>query len=333
MSAPLRLVFLGSDALAIPTLDAISDGPASPATVVGVYTQPDRPHGRGQRIEPGPIKQWAERRGIPVFQPERLGADDATGVRDRLRADVALVMAYGLLLKDDMLAAPRLGTFNVHTSLLPRFRGASPVATAVATGVTETGVSFMRLVRKLDAGPVADCERVAVGPRDTAADVTAKLSAAAVPLVIRSLRALEVGTLAPREQDESAATYCRRLSKADGVLDFTRPARELAARINGLFPWPGCSVVIGNTLVKLGLADAEGEGVATGAPGTVVGADADSIRVATGSGVLRLLRLQRPGGRMLPAAEFVRGFAIPAGTVMPSTPMPPLESGQPFPRA
>jgi methionyl-tRNA formyltransferase len=333
MSAPLRLVFLGSDALAVPTLDAIADGPASPATVVGVYTQPDRPHGRGQRVEPGPIKQWAERRGIPVFQPERLSGDDATGVSERLRADVSLVMAYGLLLKDEMLGAPRLGTFNVHTSLLPRLRGASPVATAVATGVVETGISFMRLVRKLDAGPVADCERVPVGPRDTAADVTAKLSAAAVPLVIRSLRALEAGALALREQDESAVTYCRRLSKADGVLDFARPARELAARINGLFPWPGCTVVVGGMSVKLGLADAEVVDAATAAPGVVLGSDTGAVRVATGAGVLCLLRLQRPGGRMLNAGEFVRGFAIPAGTVLPSAPMPSLESSQPFPRA
>jgi len=331
MSAPLRLVFLGSDALAIPTLDEIVDGPASPATVVGVYTQPDRPHGRGQRIEPGPIKRWAERRGIPVFQPERLDGGDAAGVRERLRADVALVMAYGLLLKDEMLVAPRLGTFNVHTSLLPRFRGASPVATAVASGVSETGVSFMRLVRKLDAGPVADCERVPVGPRDTAAEVTAKLAAAAVPLVVRSLRALEAGALALRDQDESAVTYCRRLSKADGVLDFTRPARELAARINGLFPWPGCAVEIGGVAVKLGLAESESEG-STGPAGAVLESDPESVRVATGSGVLRLLRLQRPGGRMLPATEFVRGFAIPAGSVLSSAPMPALESSQPFPR-
>lgn len=331
MSAPLRLAFLGSDALAIPMLDAIADGPASPATVVGVYTQPDRPHGRGQHVEAGPIKQWAERHGIPVFQPERLGADDARGVRERQRADVSLVMAYGLLLKDEMLNAPRLGTFNVHTSLLPRFRGASPVATAVASGVSETGVSFMRLVRKLDAGPVADCERVPVGARETAADITAKLSAAAVPLVVRSLRALEAGTLALHEQDESAATYCRRLSKADGVLDFKRPARELAARINGLFPWPGCSVEVGGVPVKLGLADAEGDGAA-GVPGTVLGCVSDAVRVATGSGVLCLLRLQRPGGRMLTAADFVRGFAISAGTVLPSATMPPLENNQPFPR-
>lgn len=332
MTAPLRTVFLGSDALALPVLDSLADAPDSPATIVGVYTQPDRPHGRGQRTEPGPIKLWAQARGLPVFQPERLSPDDATRVRDELRADASLVMAYGLLLKDDMLAASRLGTFNVHTSILPRFRGASPIATAVASGVRETGVSFMKLVRKLDAGPVADCERVPVGPRDTAADVTAKLSTAAVTLVNRSLGALAAGTLELREQDEAAATYCRRLAKSDGVLDFQRPARELAARINGLFPWPGCVIEVAGVPVKLGLADSEGEG-ASGKPGTVLASDADAIRVATASGILRLLRLQRPGGRMLAAPEFVRGFPIPAGTVFSPAPMPAVEASQPFPRA
>lgn len=331
MSAPLRLVFMGSDALALPVLDSLSTDLESPARIVGVFTQPDRPHGRGQRIEAGPVKQWAEAMQIPVFQPERLGPENAVFVRDELRADVTLVMAYGLLLKDDMLAAPRLGTFNVHTSILPRFRGASPVATAVASGVDETGVTFMRLVRKLDAGPVAGCERVSVGPRDTAADVTAKLSAAAVPLVVKSLRAVAAGTLEFREQEEPAVTYCRKLAKTDGVLDFARPARELAARINGLFPWPGVSIAIGDSVVKLGLADSEST-EAQAAPGTVLNTDSESVRIAAGSGILRLLRLQRPGGKMLHVPDFLRGFPVETGTVLPSAPMPAIESDRPFPR-
>lgn len=332
MPAPLRLVFMGSDALALPVLDSLSSDLDSPARIVGIFTQPDRPHGRGQRVQAGPVKQWAEAMQIPVFQPEKLGPEDAERVREEFHADVSLVMAYGLLLKDDMLGAPRLGTFNVHTSLLPRFRGASPVATAVASGAGETGVTFMRLVRKLDAGPVAGCERVSVGSRDTTADVTGKLSAAAVPLVTRSLRALAASSLELREQDESAATYCRKLAKTDGVLDFARPARELAARINGLFPWPGVSVEIGDTIVKLGLADSDPAGPSA-SPGTVLGADAESIRVATGSGILRLLRLQRPGGKMLHAPDFLRGFAVDPGFVLPSMPMAALESARPFPRA
>lgn len=331
MPPPLRLVFFGSDALAQPVLDSLSALEGSPATVVGVYTQPDRPHGRGQKLQPGPIKRWAVARSLPVFQPERLGPEDAARVRDELKADVALVMAYGLLLKDDLLSAPRLGTYNVHTSILPRFRGASPVATAIASGATETGVTFMRLVRRLDAGPTGFVERVSIGPDDTAATVSAMLGEAAVPLVNRSLRDLAAGELVLMEQDETRATYCRRLSKVDGVLDFSSPASELAARINGLTPWPGCFVSIGGTPVKIGLAGVLDHGSAD-APGTVLGSERGAVLVATGTGILRFQLLQRPGGRKLPAAEFLRGFPIPAGTLLASTPMPPLEGTHPFPR-
>lgn len=331
MKSPLRLVFFGSDALALPVLEALSGEADSPATVIAVFTQPDRPHGRGQKLHAGPIKEWASARGLPVFQPGRLGPEDAVRIRDELKADVSLVMAYGLLLKDDHLAAPRLGTYNVHTSILPRFRGASPIATAIASGATETGVTFMRLVKRLDAGPTGAVERVAIGQEETAASVSAKLGLAAVPLVTRSLRELAAGELVLMEQDEGKATYCRRLSKADGVLDFSRPAPEIAARINGLAPWPGCSVEIGGTLVKIGLAGAEDRGV-TETPGTVIGSERDAVRVATGSGIVRLLQLQRPGGRLLPVADFLRGFPIAPGTQLESAPMPPMESKHPFPR-
>jgi len=331
MPAPLRLVFFGSDALAQPVLDSLADAADTPATVVGIFTQPDRPHGRGQKMQAGPIKQWALARGVPVYQPERLGPEDAVRVREELKADVSLAMAYGLLFKDDLLAAPRLGTYNVHTSILPRFRGASPVASAVASGATETGVTFMRLVRRMDAGPTGRTERVSIGPEDTAATVSAKLGEAAVPLVNRSLRELAVGDLVLMEQDEERATYCRRLSKADGVLDFTSPAPEIAARINGLTPWPGCSVDIGGTPVKIGLAGIHEHGT-TDTPGKVLGSERGAVLVATGSGILQLRRLQRPGGRMLPASEFLRGFPIPTGSILPSSAMSPLEGKAPFPR-
>jgi methionyl-tRNA formyltransferase len=328
---PLRLAFLGSDAIALPLLDGLAAAAAAgtgPVQLVGLYTQPDRPRGRGQKLQPGPIKQWALAHRLPVVQPARLGPEDVVRLRQDWRADVALVFAYGLLLKQDMLDAPRLGTFNLHTSLLPRFRGASPVATAIASGARETGLSFMRLVLALDAGPVADVERLPIGPHDTGETVTARLAAAAVPLARRCLAALRSGTLAFVEQDATQATYCRRLTKEDGALDFTQPANQLAARINGLFPWPTCTVEILGTPVKLGLADAI-EGMA--APGTVAGADAAGLLVGTGAGLLRLRRLQRPGARMLGAPEFLRGFPIAPGTVLPSQPMPLLESPTPWP--
>jgi len=328
---PLRLVFLGSDPIALPTLDLLAGEGRDLAELVAVFTQPDRPHGRGQKLEPGPIKRWAQARGLPVFQPERLGPDDAARVRE-LGADAALVMAFGQLLKDDFLATPRLGVFNLHTSLLPKYRGASPATVAIAGGEAETGVTFMRVVRKLDAGAIVEQQRVPIGPHETTASLEAALGVAAAPLTARCLAALRAGTLASREQDEAQVSYCRRLAKTDGVLDYSRPAAELARRVNAMMPWPGCSVEIAGTPVKLGLAEAATSGCGAAVPGTVLAPEFDALPVATADGVLRLLRLQRPGGKMLPAAEFLRGFTVPAGTVLASQPMPPLVGPVPFPR-
>ena len=327
---PLRLVFLGSDPIALPTLEWLAGEGRSLAEVVAVFTQPDRPHGRGQKLLPGPIKEWAQARGLPVFQPERLGPEDVARVRE-LGVDLALVMAFGQLLKDDFLAVPRLGVFNLHTSLLPKYRGASPGTAAIASGDVETGVTFMRVVRKLDAGAIVDREAAAIGPHDTTGSIEAALGRAAAPLTARCLAALRDGRLMSREQDESQVSYCRRLSKADGVLDFTRPAAELARRINALLPWPGCTVDLAGTPVKLGLAESV-PGAAAGEPGLVLPAERDALPIATGEGLLRLRLLQRPGGRMLPAEDFLRGFTVPAGTVLVSQPMPPLVGPVPFPR-
>lgn len=352
MPVPLKLVFLGSDAIALPLLDWLAGAGRVHAQVVAVFTQPDRPVGRGQKVQPNAIKTWALAHGLPVHQPEKLTDD----VRVQLAAfapDVALVMAYGHILRDAFIATPRLGTLNLHTSLLPKYRGASPIQNAIASGERETGVSLMRIVRELDAGPVADAERVVIGPRDTALEVESKLATACGPLIARSLPALAAGTLVFTEQDAADATFCRKLQKVDGTLDFAAPAAVLAARINGLFPWPACTVEINGQLVKLGLAEAVAQVADLGPgllnpsipqvgdlgyssigkpPGTVLGGDADGLLVASGDGVLRLLRLQRPGGRMLPAAEFLRGFPVAAGTVLPSQAMPTLVAPQPFRR-
>lgn len=325
---PLRIAFLGSDAIALPLLEALQTDPASAGRVVGVFTQPDRPAGRGQRAEPGPIKVWAASRGLPVWQPERFD-DAAREALAALRSDVALVMAYGHLLRDDVIATPLLGTLNLHTSILPRYRGASPIQTAIASGETETGVTLMRIVRALDAGPIADVERVPIGPLDTAAEIETRLAAASVPLVTRALMRLRAGTLEFIAQEDARATYCRRLAKDDAALDFRAPAAVLAARIRGLNPWPGCAFPWGEGVIKVGLAEARVGGAAE--PGTILGGGEAGIDVATGDGVLRLLRLQRPGGRMLPAGDFLRGFALPLGSVLASRPMRPLLSARPFP--
>ncbi len=326
----LRLVFMGSDAIALPALNWLAG--SGIARVVAVFTQPDRAAGRGQKVRANAVKLWADARGLPVLQPEKIGAAERQQLAD-LAPDLTLVMAYGHILRQDVIATPRLGTLNLHTSILPAYRGASPIQTAIACGEITTGVTLMRLVRELDAGPVADVERVLIGSLDTATEVEAKLADACVPLLARCLPviAAEVQIFTP--QDDARATFCRRLEKADGVLDFTQPAAALAARINGLNPWPGCAITLNQQPVKLGLAD---EGLAgkdqPAVAGAVLGTDADGLLVGTGQGTLRLRKLQRPGGRMLPAAEFLRGFPVTPGTPLASAPMPPLVAAAPFPR-
>ena len=332
MPAPLNIVFLGSDPIALPLLEWLAGEGSGLARVTAVYTQPDRPVGRGQKINANGIKTWALARGLPVYQPEKL-TDEVREQLAALSADVALVMAYGHILKQAFIDTPRLGTLNLHAAILPAYRGASPIQTSVANGESETGVSLMRIVRQLDAGPVADVERVAIEAHDTALEIESKLAAACVPLVARTLPKLVAGELEFVEQDHGAATFCRRLIKEDGRLDFGAPAATLAARINGLFPWPACSVEIGGQPVKLGLAEkAKCNLLGYTLPGTVLAAEPgdEGLRVVTGDGVLRLLKLQRPGGKMLSAAEFLRGFPVAAGTVLPSVPMPALVAREPF---
>ncbi|MDI1248939.1 MAG: methionyl-tRNA formyltransferase [Lacunisphaera sp.] len=325
----LKIVFMGSDAIALPALNWLVGGGI--AQVVAVFTQPDRAAGRGQKVQANAIKLWALERGLPVLQPEKIGAPEQQQLAD-LQPDLTLVMAYGHILKQDVIATPRLGTLNLHTSVLPQYRGASPIQTAIACGEKETGVTLMRLVRELDAGPVADVERVAIESLDTATEVEARLAQACVPLLARCLPAIAAGTQIFTAQNADQVTFCRRLEKSDGGLDFTQPAAALAARSNGLNPWPGCSVVIAGQTVKLGLADVGSliDYQPTG-PGVVLGADPEGLLVDTGQGILRLRKLQRPGGRMLPAAEFLRGLSVAPGTTLASAPMPPLVGRVPFP--
>lgn len=325
---PLRTVFLGSDAISLPLLNWLV-GPegARFATLTSVYTQPDRPVGRGQKVQANAIKQWAEAQGLPVRQPDKITPE----VRAAYAAeapDLCLVMAYGHILRDDFIAIPPYGTLNFHASILPGLRGASPIQTAVATGATRAGISLMRIVRALDAGPVADVETVPVGPLNTALDVEARLAEACVPLLARALPKIVSGELTFVEQDAARATFCRKLTKDDAALDFGRSAGELAARINGLYPWPCAQTEWDGQALKIGLADAL---PGTGAPGEVLGADAAGLLIGTGNGVLRARRLQRPGGRMLEATEFLRGALIPPGASFPSRPMAPLIDARPFP--
>jgi methionyl-tRNA formyltransferase len=330
MADPLRLVFMGSDPLALPLLNWLAGEGSGAATIVAVVTGPDRPAGRGQAVKPNAVAAWASGRPFETLKPEAPDGGTVSALSG-LRPDLALVVAYGHLLRDNLISVPRLGTLNLHASLLPRYRGASPIQAAIAAGETKTGMTLMRIVRELDAGPVADVEPVDIQALDTAAEVEAKLAACSVPLLARALPRLARGELEFRGQDPALASYCRRLGRPDGVLDFAFPSSFLAARVNALHPWPGVTVEMAGAPVRLGLADTVA-GTVPAAPGTVVDLDSEGLLVATGSGVLRLLRLQRPGGRMLGAREFLRGFPVASGTLLASGPMQSFLSDVPFRR-
>ncbi|MBK1880638.1 methionyl-tRNA formyltransferase [Pelagicoccus mobilis] len=321
-----RMIFMGSDPIALPGLEAVLAGECGEIELVAVYTQPDRPRGRGKKVVPNEIKTWATERGIPVYQPEKMRKAERLEI-EAMGVDSILVMAYGHILSQKLIDTPRLGIWNLHTSLLPKYRGASPIQCAVASGDSETGVSLMRLVKEMDAGPVLDVEKVGIGDGDTALDVEARLAAACAPLLERGLPLVHGEKAETIEQDSSCVNYVRKLTKQDGELDFRVSASVLARRINGLFPWPGTRACLGDVAIKLGLAEAE-EADAQAAPGTVLGVEKAGLRVACGEGTVFLKRLQRPGGKMLDAAEFVRGFDLPENAVFESREMTELVTAE-----
>lgn len=317
---------MGSDAIALPLLDALAAD--TRVALAGVYTQPDRPAGRGQHLQPNAIKRWALAHAIPVAQPAKL-TEDERGRFAALRPDLVLVMAYGHILRQAWIDTPSLGMFNLHTSLLPKYRGAAPMQGALVSGETQTGVTLMKLVRKLDAGPIVDTAPVAVDALETGETLERKLAEVCPLLVLRQLDALLSGAAPLRPQDDALATFTRRLRKEDGVLDFFAPAAVLARRINGLFPWPGTGFAAGDCRLRLGLAEADGTRT-DAEPGTVLDGGGREVRIATSEGVLGIRQLQRPGGKMLPAADFLRGFPLAPGMRIESHPMPPLVAREPF---
>lgn len=323
-----KLIFMGSDAIALPALNTILQGRCGDIELVAVYTQPDKPRGRGKKIEANAIKLWSHEYGIPVFQPNRVDKCVRYDI-EAFGADSILVMAYGHLLSQALIDTLPLGIWNLHTSILPKYRGASPIQAAIASGDAKSGVSFMQVVKEMDAGPVLDVEKVDIERLDTALDLESKLSQACIPLLERCLPTVFAGRANPSVQNEAEASYVRKLTKEDGAIDFRKSAAEVSRRINGLFPWPGAGFAFGESTIKVGLADFENEAV-EGATGRVIGLDPKGLAVACGSGVLFLKRLQRPGGKMLDAQSFVRGFELPVGTILDSVKMSPLVSKQHF---
>ncbi len=318
-----RIVFLGSDPIALPLLEEMRQGFPGEVEVSGIITQPDRRSGRGMEWHPNPIAEWAAENRVPVLKPARDLDHAVTEWLEGRAPDLLVVMAYGRILRENLLGFAPGGCVNFHASLLPAYRGASPLETALACGETVSGVSLMRVVRALDAGPVCDRESFPITPSDTAPDLHLKAAAACVPLLRRNLAALLDGTASFTEQNPADVSYCRLLARDDAQLDFTLKASELEHRVRGLQPWPGASFTFAGQVIKVGSAHASHEFLPAN-PGTILSLCPQGLAVATGDGVLILGTLQRPGGKMLPAKDFLLGLPIPAGTVLPSIPAFPL---------
>ncbi|TAL72794.1 MAG: methionyl-tRNA formyltransferase [Rhodanobacter sp.] len=298
----MRVVFAGTPDFSVPCLEACR---ASGAEVVAVYTQPDRPSGRGRKLAASPVKQAALAAGIAVEQPESLKGAEAQARLAAYAPDLMVVVAYGLILPRAVLAVPPLGCWNVHASLLPRWRGAAPIQRAILAGDAETGVALMQMEAGLDTGPVLAERRTPIARDDTGGSLHDRLAALGAELLGAGLaRALAGETLQATPQAVAGAAYAHKLDKAEAHLDFTRPAIELERQVRAFDPWPGNDAEIAGERVRVWAAQALDASHA-GAPGSVLAAGRDGIDLACGSGVLRITTLQRPGGRRITAADYL----------------------------
>lgn len=310
----MRIAFFGTPAFAVPTLQALV---GSAHQVVLVVTQPDRPRGRGQRVSAGPVKALAVERGITVLQPEKLARDVWHDPIAATAPELGVVAAYGKILPEWLLDLPRLGMINVHASLLPAYRGASPIHRAIMNGDARTGVTIMRVVKALDAGAMLAWAAVPIGPDDRTEDLERVLADLGGRLLVDTVDRLASGPITETPQDESLVTYAPRLTREEGLVDWTRPARDIHNQVRALHRWPHAFTYGPHgrlILHRSAVVDASPGGQT---PGTVLPpASADDLRIATGDGVLQVLELQAEGGKALPARTFLAGHPLPAGTTL-----------------
>ncbi|HXD74700.1 MAG TPA: methionyl-tRNA formyltransferase [Vicinamibacterales bacterium] len=302
------VVFFGTPAFAVPTLQALL---TSAHTVAAVVTQPDRPKGRGQKMTASPVKVAAGQ--TLILQPESAKTEDFARQLEAFHADIGIVAAYGQILSQPILDTPRLGMINVHASLLPRYRGAAPVQRAIINGDTETGVTIMRMVRALDAGPMIATGRVHIGPEQTNIEIEDALAREGATLLMDVLDRL--GSLPEIPQDDSLATYAPKIVKDDGRVDWSWPAARIHNVIRALHPWPHAVTFADGRRLILHRSRPSPDRSDKPA-GTVLAAGADGIHVATGDGTLDLIELQAEGGRPLPARDFLAGHPLVPGTVL-----------------
>ena len=304
----MRVVFLGTPDFAVPVLTAIAQ---SRHTLIAVVSQPDRARNRKNELLPTPVHAAADKLGVPCYLYERI-RDHVAELRT-LQPDIMVTAAYGQILTQEVLDVPSHGVINVHASLLPKYRGSSPIQWAVINGEKETGVTIMKTERGLDCGEILRVAKTPIGDNETAGELFDRLQRLGARLAVEELDAIEAGASVGRKQDDSAATFCGKLSKADGELNFSEPAQTLHNRIRGLNPWPVAYTYWNGELLKVYTSSVtEGKG----ASGEVIAADGRKLLVACGVGALSLDSVQLPGKRVMTAAEFLAGHKIPAGTVL-----------------
>ncbi|QJD29143.1 methionyl-tRNA formyltransferase [Methylococcus geothermalis] len=301
----MNIVFAGTPAFAVPALHALIASGHSPCAV---YTQPDRPAGRGRKLMASPVKQLAADYGIPVLQPESLKGPEELGRLRELAPDLMVVVAYGLILPTPILAVPRLGCVNIHASLLPRWRGAAPIQRAILAGDPETGVTLMRIEPRLDAGPMLAKRNCPIAGDDTAATLHDRLAGLGAEMLIELLPELEAGGLPGETQDEALVTYAEKIEKSEARIDWRQNAAQIDRRVRAFNPWPVAETTLEGTVLRIWAAQALDTPL-DAAPGTAVAAS-KNFDVACGQGTLRILEIQPPGKRRMSAADFLNAHPI-----------------------
>lgn len=309
----MRVLFFGTPRFAVPTLERLL---ASSHTVVGVVTQPDRPRGRGQLYSASPVKEVAVRHDVPVFQPTQLKDAQWQSEIRALGADIGVVVAYGRILPQTLLDIPPLGLINAHASLLPRWRGAAPIHRAVIAGDAVTGVTIMRVVLALDAGPMLSTVATVIDATDTSETLERRLADAGATLLVETLDRMTAGPVAETPQDESLVTYAERLQRPESAVNWTRSAADIDRQVRGLQPWPLAVAKIADRNVALLHSAVVARDDTPASPGTIVRASGDELHVACGSGVLAITQVKPEGRRPMPARAFLNGAGVRVGMVI-----------------